>query len=330
MRSRIVRLVTPLLLLVAPGCATMRAPVGDLQRSQTLLWHMDFQTLNATTNARSLSGKDWFIQEGIKVNNELQTYEARICDNSATTHGTTAASTHDVTTGDWTICIVGDAGGGGAASDDGHFLRIRPIKRAGVLYSGRLNSKRTHEFQPTRQTGVQLSVRLRVPATDDGSASWPAFWFLQNRIHESPIVADGDSIGWPCPGAQEIDLMEMATTVGPSHNWSTTHRNSDPVRCKGQRIGETVKTDKATTLQWHVFTIEMETTELRFFLDGTLYGRIDVRGQQFDEHPVYILINYAVGGTLGGPYDVPSATHYDRGAKALDVDWIRASSFRVK
>ena len=94
----------------------------------------------------------------------------------------------------------------------------------------------------------------------------------------------------------------MAATVGRSANISTTHFNRDRARCAGNRThGKTVRTERASTGTWHVLTMEFEPTALRFFLDGDHYGTNDITGQLFEERPLFMVINYAVGGNLGGP-----------------------------
>ena len=67
--------------------------------------------------------------------------------------------------------------------------------------SGRLNSKDKQEFLYGR-----IEARIKFHNLEQGT--WPAFWMLENRIHEHPIANDNDFVNWPNPGAGEIDVWE--------------------------------------------------------------------------------------------------------------------------
>lgn len=74
---------------------------------------------------------------------------------------------------------------------------------------------------------------------------------------------------------------------------------------------------------FHVYAVEWETNEIRFYVDGTLYNT--VRKSQFPnsyrwvfDHPFFILLNVAVGGNWPG-YPDASTTF----PQSMLVDYVR-------
>jgi beta-glucanase (GH16 family) len=152
----------------------------------------------------------------------------------------------------------------------------------------------------------RVDVRAKLPT---GKGIWPAFWMLPQ---------DNKFGGWPTSG--EIDIMEM---VGhdPIRTHGTVHYGPGPGSTSVSR-----STTAATgTLhdKFHVYSIEWEEDEIRWYLDGNLFStfrKSDVQAGMiypFNED-FYFIINLAVGGNWPGS---PDATTYF--PQWLIVDYIR-------
>lgn len=161
-------------------------------------------------------------------------------------------------------------------------VEARQEKYAGSYYtSARLKSQGLQEFQYGR-----MEARLKVP---EGKGFWPAFWMLGSNFLQA---------GWPDCG--EIDIMEhigkepdliMGTLHGPGY--------SGALGLSGwNRQTYNIADD------FHTFAIEWDQNQITWFYDGNAYHTVkreDVSNRPwvFDQ-PFFFIVNFAVGGTLGG------------------------------
>jgi len=159
--------------------------------------------------------------------------------------------------------------------------------------SGRLNSKDKREFLYGR-----LESRIRVLDTEGGS--WPAFWMLENQIFEQPIKGDGsDNVNWPNPGAGEIDVWEWFSNNGGSY--ITNFFNRSPGCSSGNVVTYTYNANDVT--DWHDYAIEWDADVARFYIDDTLVRTQNLSSCGQYEEPMFVLLNVAIGGSLGGKID---------------------------
>lgn len=147
--------------------------------------------------------------------------------------------------------------------------------------SARLKTQGLQTFQFGR-----IEARIKVPA---GKGLWPAFWMLGENF---PVV------GWPDCG--EIDIMEyvgrepdliIGTMHGPGYSGAVG-------LSKWNRQSFNIADD------FHTYAIEWDANQISWFFDGekySTYTREDVAPRQwvFDQ-PFFIILNLAIGGTLGG------------------------------
>lgn len=168
--------------------------------------------------------------------------------------------------------------------------------------SARLLTRERFEF-----TYGRVEARMKLPF---GQGIWPAFWMLGNDI---------DEVGWPACG--EIDIMENigrepatvhGTIHGPGYSGAAGIGNSYSLA-----QGEAFKDD------FHLFVLEWEADELRWYVDNTLFGTISKA--QFSEskpwvfdHPHFILLNLAVGGNWPGYPDATTTFPQE-----LVIDYVR-------
>jgi len=153
----------------------------------------------------------------------------------------------------------------------------------------------------------RIEARLKVPF---GQGIWPAFWMLGNDIQ---------SVGWPTCG--EIDIME---NIGrePSTVHSTLH---GPGYSGGSPLTSSITLPSGERFadDFHVFAVEWEADEIRFYLDGNLYhtrkpSDIPAGQRWVFDHPFFMILNVAVGGNWPGNPD--DSTTFPQ---TMMVDYVR-------
>lgn len=165
--------------------------------------------------------------------------------------------------------------------------------------SARLLTRDRHEIHYGK-----VEARIKVPG---GVGLWPAFWMLGTDIEE---------VGWPAAG--EIDVMEF---VGrwPTYVLGTIH---GPGYYGSSGFSKTLDLGVPVADDFHRYAIEWRPGHIAWFLDGAQYheaSAADVApGQWVFDHPFFLLLNLAVGGTLGGPV-FPDTTF----PQSMAIDYVR-------
>lgn len=179
-------------------------------------------------------------------------------------------------------------------------LRITATKETygGKQYrSARLES--VQKFAPGR-----FEARIDLPTTQ---GMWPAFWLLPNGVQ------------WPTGG--EIDIMEnrgsQPTVVSSAYHWQTNAAQHKFVS------HEYSTTQNGTPVNFHtgfhLYAVEWEARQLRFYVDGTLHLTVnEAADRPIFENPMNIVLNLAVGGDFGGD---PNATTVF--PQQMDIDYVR-------
>ena len=159
----------------------------------------------------------------------------------------------------------------------------------------------------------RIEARIRLPG---GKGIWPAFWMLpQDNVYG----------GWAASG--EIDVME-AVNLGVAGNNSvhgTIHYGGEwPANTFSG--GEYLVPMDATT-NFHVYAIEWDPTEIRWYVDDVLYSVKNAwssNGAAFPapfDQQFYVLLNVAVGGNWPGAPDVSTVFPV-----TMEVDYVRVYS----
>lgn len=166
--------------------------------------------------------------------------------------------------------------------------------------SSRLNTSGKKTFQYGR-----IEARMKLPQTQ---GIWPAFWMLGNDI---------GSVGWPQCG--EIDIMEHVgfepvTTHGAIHG--PGYSGNTPF------IGANYL-NEAVNANYHVYAVEWNSTSIKYFVDGNLFyqvtkAQVQTYGNWVYDHPMFIILNVAVGGGWPGSPDGTSTF-----PQRMLVDYIR-------
>jgi beta-glucanase (GH16 family) len=190
-----------------------------------------------------------------------------------------------------------------ASVSDGK-LRITATNQPfdGKLYrSARLESKQAFPVG-------RFEARIDLPTTQ---GMWPAFWLLPNGVQ------------WPTAG--EIDILENRGSqpflVSSAYHWQT-----NPGPCCDQHryvFHEYTANEGGNPVNfhdsYHVYAVEWEATQLRFYVDGDLHFTLnEATNRPIFETPMNIILNLAVGGDFGG--DPNGTTVFPQ---FMDVDYVR-------
>ncbi len=175
---------------------------------------------------------------------------------------------------------------------------IRALREGDGFSSARLVTKGRFEFERGR-----LEARALLPP---GPGLWSAIWMLGSDI---------DAVGWPACG--EIDVMENLGAK-PQRVFGTVH-------CPGHAgaggiSGELVSREALATA-YRLFAVDWGPRTIVWSVDGRAYHSVSVAelgASWVFDHPFYILVNLAVGGTLGGA--VGKATRFPA---ELKIDYLR-------
>ncbi len=198
-----------------------------------------------------------------------------------------------------------------ASMDGNGNLQIVAIKTGNNYTSARLKTQ--NKFQ---QAYGRFEIRAKVVT---GNGMWPAFWMLG---------ADYNGNNWPQCG--EVDIMEVRGTR-PYNNGGSLHGPgySGMHPLTGTYVMPHVDGGPSLSDDFHTYAVEWETGVVRFYVDDNLFEThtpqdipVDAggAGQWVYNHPFFILLNVAVGGTFPGP---PDGTVFPQ---TMLVDYIRVYS----
>ena len=220
----------------------------------------------------------------------------------------------DINLNNWTYDLgVGDNGWGNAElqnyTDRSENARIEngaliiearnERYRAQEYTSARLKTEGLHSF-----TYGRIEARMKLPY---GQGIWPAFWTLGSNI---------STVGWPQSG--EIDIMEHIGRE-PNNIYGTVH---GPGYAAAESVGNMYTESNPDYVDtFHVYAIEWEADQIRWYVDDTLYGTVtpnDVPGEWVFDHDFFLILNVAVGGYWPGYPDETTVF-----PQQLIVDYVR-------
>lgn len=232
---------------------------------------------------------DWTAQTQADYNGEVQCY---------TDDDSSAEKNYDVSNG--TLKII--------SRRQNNMVVCNTVKGAvqKSWKSGRINTKDKQEFLYGR-----IEARIKFHNLEGGT--WPAFWALENRIKEQPIAGDGDNVFHPQPGAGEIDIWEWY--ANNSGSYITAFHNAASSGC-GTVVRYNYPGGAANVQQWHDYAMEWQSDYIRFYIDDTLVASHDISTCAQYKEPMFVLLNLAMGGSLGGAIDANLST------ATMEVDYV--------
>ncbi len=150
----------------------------------------------------------------------------------------------------------------------------------------------------------RMEARIQIPR---GQGLWPAFWMLGDNCV---------TVAWPACG--EIDIME---NIGkePRRVHGTVH---GPGYSGAQGVTSTYERSAGAFADtFHVFAVEWDPGAIRWYVDDTLYKTVtpnDLPGPWVYDHPFFIILNVAVGGSWPGNPDTTTVF-----PQTMRVDYVR-------
>ena len=253
--------------------------------SGTLVWSDEFSN-SGSANAQP-NPSTWTYDTGLNCcgNNEQETY----CAWGATSGGCSTANPN---------AYVGTDG----------YLHITALNpSSGVYTSARLKTEGLFSFQYGR-----IEARIKVP---ESQGMWPAFCLLGNNITTNP---------WPACG--EADIMEHIDGATPpingipaSYDWVQAS-----VHGTGLNGGTPYHASGFSAADWHTYGMIWSKGKIEYYIDSpsNVYETFTASSMAgtwpFDQGPMFILLNLAVGGTWPG--DVNSSTVFPGN---MLVDYVR-------
>lgn len=226
-----------------------------------------------------------------------------------------------------------DRGGRGWGNNELEFYTDRPENA--FVRDGMLHIQANKEaYKGAQYTSARLKTRnlfakkygrfefrAKLPS---GKGLWPALWLMPQQSKYG---------GWPASG--EIDVME-ARGQEPNKVLGTLHYGSRPPANTHTGM-DYILPDKGTIADFHVYALEWEPGEIRWYVDEQLYqrqnfwwsssatdgrrGAAPANESQLNpwpapfDHPFYLIVNLAVGGQFLGN---PDATTQFPAEMALD------------
>jgi beta-glucanase (GH16 family) len=189
---------------------------------------------------------------------------------------------------------------------NGHFVIKATQAADGLIESGKIITKGNFS-----QKYGRFEARIKVP---DGLGLWPAFW----------LMPDNTRLKWPLSG--EIDILErpgrsnedLHTVIGAAHFGSLWPLNV--------HFAQFLRMPKPWHDDFHVYRLDWTPERLQWQVDDKIFAtllRSEVSEYRwpFENHPFYVILNMAVGGTLGGDVEASSFP------AEMWVDYVRVSQY---
>jgi len=175
--------------------------------------------------------------------------------------------------------------------------------------SARLNSKFELEYG-------RIDVRAKLPSAE---GTWPAIWTLGTNVGERGNYhgTTAGNVGWPACG--EIDIMEQDGTdkeklYGTFHWADASNGQNASYGLTKTRAVLGIGTPSA---DFHLYSLVWTPATLKIFVDNVLLVQLTNSSSVPFDNPHYLLLNIAMGGTLGG--SIPSSFSQD----TMEVDYVR-------
>lgn len=261
--------------------AAMVAPAIETA-TDTQGWRLDFAD-EFNTDGRPDPAK-WDYENGFVRNKELQWYQP---ENAIVTDGLLVIkarhevrpnSRHKPESSDW-----------------------RDQRPEITVTSACLISKNCFTF-----TYGRAEARIRIDARP---GSWPAFWTLSDNAGRFEASDFG-----------EVDIMEYYQDTILANVF---HRHGGKIRGPAVKRPLAKFGGEAWAKEFHVYTMDWDAERITISIDGEVLNTFrvsddDEPGQQNGfRMPHYLLLNQAIGGTMGG-----DSTHTEFPVR-LEVDWVR-------
>ncbi|WPX08917.1 carbohydrate binding domain-containing protein [Anaerocellum danielii] len=217
-------------------------------------------------------------------------------------------------------------GAGGYGNNELQYYSDRP-ENARVENGKLIIEARKEDYQGSPYTSAKLTTqgkfaftygRVEVKAKlPEGQGVWPAIWMMPEDLN---IYG-----GWPACG--EIDIMELLGQE-PNKVYGTIHYGNPHTYHGGNY---TLPDGKKFSDDFHIFALEWEPGEIRWYVDDVLYYKTSdwfsrSSNEAFDytypapfDREFYLILNVAVGGNWPG-YPPENADYFPQ---RMEVDYVK-------
>ncbi len=154
----------------------------------------------------------------------------------------------------------------------------------------------------------RFEARIKLPT---GQGIWPAFWMMPAKSVYG---------GWARSG--EIDIMEFIGSQPDTVHGTLHYGDRWPGNVSSG--GKLTRPGEDFSLDFHVFALEWDAHEMRWYVDEQLYQtqtRWHAAGERYPapfDQPFYLILNLAVGGNWPG-----SPAHDTVFPQSMIVDYVR-------
>ena len=186
-------------------------------------------------------------------------------------------------------------------------LLIEAHKSTTGYTSARISTK----GKVTIEQGNLVEVTARLPK---GAGAWPAVWMLSDN---EPFTANATAVDWNNDQSfyaknGEIDFLE-AMGSDPSKVYPAVHSYDSVKAGKGSIVDMSESVADATEVE-HNYGVLWLDNKLQFLLDGEVLHTVEKQGDTPEawpfrpENKMHLIVNLAMGGTMGGPInDTPGS-----------------------
>ncbi|WP_181373060.1 family 16 glycosylhydrolase [Massilia glaciei] len=156
----------------------------------------------------------------------------------------------------------------------------------------------------------RFEARIKTPK---GSGMWSAFWMLPANT----------TVGWPASG--EIDIQEATGQKSMFHLGSIHYGSSNT---NHQFLTSHIyKQPDSWADAFHVYSVVWSPNKISWYIDDVLYATktpsdmANPADWTFENYQYYLILNMAVGGTLGGTVDATALP------QTLQADYVRVYAY---
>ena len=185
-----------------------------------------------------------------------------------------------------------------AKEDTVYFTHCNGSFQTREYTSARLNTKNKFDFIYGK---IEASIK-----TDLRQGIWHAFWMLPSF----------PTVSWPYSG--ELDILELSYRDQNVFYAGTLHHSGAPIGASYDYSNNTSYFD-----DFHLYTLEWDRASIKWYVDDVLVNTITRSSNAtldnnwpFDKE-FHLILNSAVGGTLGGTPDFSGQPQY------MIVDYIK-------
>jgi len=271
---------SPPLIITADPVNIDSSEESTIYSGYQLVWNDEFNYEGAPSDEK------WHLQyipiiDGGWANNEEQHYTTRL-DNSFVSEGT--------------LKIVAKR----------EIFEYEGINKS--FTSARLNSKFNIKYG-------RIDVRAKLPSS---KGTWPAIWTMGTNVGEigNYYGTSLGNVGWPECG--EIDIMEQNGS-NKQILYGTFHWADSGGQAASYGLTKDIASLNISDVNsdFHLYSLLWNSASIKVYVDNLLVVELENTSEVPFDNPHYLLLNIAMGGTLGG--NIPGDFDQD----IMEIDYVR-------